>query len=177
MSFAISSGMADIEKTDSLESGENISFQQGWWALERIAYPVFLLLILGGLAGVFGRGPLSRASASGSDPMQRVEYERFARFRTPTAMIVHAAPASADSTITVRITGSGAERIPVSRIVPQPEQQQPVPGGQQYQWHAASAGDTTSIRFVLEPGRVGRSESSVQINNAVPVQLSQFVYP
>ena len=169
--------MVTIERTDGLESGENVDFQQRWWRLESICYPIFALLILAGLAGVFGRGPLSRTSAGSSDAAPRVDYERFARFRTPTVLVVHAASSAGDSTLTVRITGAMTERIPVSRIVPQPAVQRPVPGGQQYVWRAGSATDTTSIRFVLEPGKVGRSEGSVQINDAAPLQLSQFVYP
>lgn len=174
--FAFRRGMVTIERTDSLESGENIDFQRRWWTVERICYPVFALLILGGLAGVFGRGPLSRASVGSEGIGPRVDYERFARFRTPTLMLVHAG-GDADSTVRVRVTGSMTERLPVSRIVPQPAEQIPVSGGQEYIWHAAASPDTSSIRFVLEPGKVGRSEGSVQINGSAPMQLSQFVYP
>ena len=62
-SFADEGDVTDIERSDGLEAGMNLNFQKAWWRFESIAYAVLTLLVLGALAGAFGRGPLSRASA------------------------------------------------------------------------------------------------------------------
>ena len=50
------------------------------------ARAVLFLLVLAGLCGVFGRGPLATATIRSADGAVTVTYDRFARFRTPSSI-------------------------------------------------------------------------------------------
>ena len=63
------------------------------WALQRIGWAVMALVVLVGLVGLFGTGPLSRATAGEEEaPLFVEEYERFARFMLPTTLRVRLDP-------------------------------------------------------------------------------------
>jgi hypothetical protein len=170
--------MVDIERSDGLESGTNMDFQRRWWALERALHVLITLLLLAGAAGLFGRGPLSTTAAGERGGPLWAEYERFARFRTPTMLTVHLGPQLLHGgRVAMRITGPINERLPISRIVPQPVAASPIADGQLLTFPIASPADSVSIHLALEPGRVGPSHGTVSVEGAAPLPVSQFVYP
>jgi hypothetical protein len=170
--------VAELERSDGLETGANLGFQQKWWRLEQVIYGVMTVLLLAGLAGVFGRGPLSRAKAGNPSMPLSADYERFARFRTPTLITVHLGPQiTRGRRVALRLTGPINDRIPVSRIIPQPRSASPIADGQQFTFDVPTPGDSASVRMILEPGKVGMSHASIGVEGAPTLGLSQFVYP
>ena len=62
---------------------EDMPFQRISWIVERGGWIVLTLLLLAGLLGLFGHGPVSKASVH--DPTLQVDYERFQRITKVTA--------------------------------------------------------------------------------------------
>ena len=136
------------------------------------------LVLAAALAGVFGLGPLSRATAGARGGPPWVDYERFARFRTPTTLSVHLGAAALRGTsVSVLLRGPLVERLPMQRISPQPVASSPVPDGQLYTFPITRPSDSVTVCFVLEPGRAGNSHGSVAAPGGATLSLSQFVYP
>src|SRR5690606_40519760 len=75
--------MGDSEQ-EVISSSE--ASQRFEWRVERIAWVLAALLFALALLGVFGGGPLSRASAGSSDQTVQVDYERFVRVATSTTL-------------------------------------------------------------------------------------------
>jgi hypothetical protein len=48
---------------NELAVGEDLEFQRRWWRFERVVWTIFLLILVADLAGLLGRGPLSKTHA------------------------------------------------------------------------------------------------------------------
>lgn len=171
--------MADTQKLDGvLEAAAAAGFERRWSRFARIVYAVETLVLVAAAAGLFGRGPLSRATAGTRGGPFWVEYERRARFRTPTMLTIHlGATAAQGAEASVRLTDPIRGRLPVSRVMPQPAVEALVPNGRLYTFRIASPGDSASIEFELQPDRVGRSRITAGVDGVAPVSVTQFVYP
>ena len=96
MRFRVGKGVnavAGEQRPGDLEIKQDLRFQRRMWALQRIGWAVMALIVLVGLVGVFGAGPLSSATAGKEEaPLFVEEYERFARFMLPTTLRVRLDP-------------------------------------------------------------------------------------
>lgn len=77
---------APAPKHDGLQIDDDARLQQRTWRIQRLGWLGFVALVLAGLVGLFGSGPLSRATAIGDGV--RVEYDRFARLHAPATLLV-----------------------------------------------------------------------------------------
>jgi hypothetical protein len=85
--------MAEVQRAGDLELNQDLRFQRRMWAVQRIGWAVMALVVLAGLLGLFGPGPLSSATAGKEEGPLLVEgYERFVRFRIPTTLQVRLDP-------------------------------------------------------------------------------------
>jgi hypothetical protein len=161
-----------------VEIGFDEKFETRWWRTERIAWTIMLVLVALGLSGVFGRGPLSKRTAgSPSGPVQ-IDYERFTRFRTPTALTVHLARgAMRDSLATIWLGRDLTDGSAVQRVVPEPERAEPDDGGTLYTFAAPANTDSTTVRFFLEPGKTGPQHGHIAIPGVQALEIPQFIYP
>jgi hypothetical protein len=83
---------ASATKHDGLQIDDDLRFQRRTWRIQRIGWIAFALLVLAGLLGVFGSGPLSRAEATGEGV--RIEYDRFARLQSSATLRITIDPAA-----------------------------------------------------------------------------------
>jgi hypothetical protein len=145
--------VTDDEKGDAiLEAASSVDFEWRWARFARIVYLLESLVLLAGLAGLLGRGPLSRATAGARGGPLWVEYEQRARLRTPTTLTVHLGGAVLQRPeASVQLTDPVHGRVPVSRVTPQPSGEALLSGGRQYTFRVAAPGDSASIDLVLEP--------------------------
>src|SRR4051812_25676499 len=78
-----------IEKVnDEIAVGSDMEFQRRWWRFERIVWVFFTLLIVMDLLGCFGRGLLAKTTLRAKDGSGQIEYDRIARYSTPSIMTV-----------------------------------------------------------------------------------------
>jgi hypothetical protein len=72
----------NISKVEDAEIGENLDFERHWRKIQNVAWIVFAAFLFGGLLGVFGNGPLARATVGTSQDPFYAQYDRFARYMT-----------------------------------------------------------------------------------------------
>jgi hypothetical protein len=171
--------VTDDEKGDAIvEAALAVPFEWRWARFARVIYLLETLVLLAGLAGLLGRGPLSGATAGSRGGPLWVEYEQRARLRTPTKLTIHLGGAVLQGPdAIVLLTDPVRGRVPVSRIMPQPSGEALVSGGRLYAFRVAAPGDSASIDVVLEPENIGRNRIVIQVDGAPRLSLSQFVYP
>lgn len=174
--------MAHIGRAGELDVGMSERFEERWWKVERIGWGVMLLFVLAGLSGVFGRGPLSRATAEAPDGSMRVEYERFARNHTPGMLAVTLRGAAlVPPRATVWLSRELTDALPVSRVVPQPVSTTPRADGTLYTFDVPAATDSATVHFAVEPATPWRKRGQVRAGDGATagaaVTLPVFVYP
>ena len=168
--------MGGISRVGDVEVGFNEDWERRWWRIERGGWMVLALFVLLGMSGVFGRGPLSKATAGEAGGPLRVEYERMARNHTPTVITAYLRPMGAGEQ-TVWLSRDLLDGMPISRVVPQPASASATADGQLYAFRLPAGSDSAKVEFYVEPGRVGRRSGRVALAGTPPLTLKQFVFP
>jgi hypothetical protein len=102
-----------------LELEEDLQFQRRWWLAERIGWAIMIIFLLGGLAGMFGTGPISNMTA-GSPETFWLEYERFARYESPTSLRITLKTDSPATSPHVKFNRAYMDSVKIEQIVPEP---------------------------------------------------------
>src|SRR5690348_10507214 len=126
---------------DELEAGSDMVFERRWWRFERVTWAAMLLLVLAGAAGVFGRGPLTRTTATAPDASLTVEHDRVARYRTPTVLDLRLAlpPDRPAEPVRIHLSAALLGALRVDNVAPRP-----------LSWSPDGAGGT--LAFDVAPG-------------------------
>jgi len=136
------------------------------------------VLVIGGLLGVFGRGPLSKATLGSPEDAVRLEYERFTRFRTPAVLTLTLAGMQLQSpAVRVRISNELMESIKLEQTVPRPVATALTTEGTLLTFQTASASAGGVLRFAQEPGRIGVRHGHISIEGVREFDFVQIVYP
>jgi hypothetical protein len=153
---------------------EDLLFQQRNWRVQRIGWMVLGLLIVAGLAGLMGPGPLSRVNARAGERLE-VDYERFVRHG-----------AASELKVTVRRPASGQVRVAISRdyldqlnlerVRPSPTEVQSSGGDAVYVFGHAG-GQSMQATFVIQPEELGSHVARVAAGDGSSVTIRQFTYP
>jgi hypothetical protein len=140
------------------------------WRVERVGWALTTLLVVAATLGLFGDGPLARASASVADGTS-VRYERFARTRRPVD-IEAVRPARADSA-RVRVSEEFLRAVDLLAVDPPPSRWRVAGGERIYEFEGA----TSSVILRVEYRRAGRVAGSIAWGAAAPVTFSTLVFP
>ena len=76
------------KRVESLEVEDLPSFQRKEWRIQRIGWVAWALVLLAGMLGLIGSGPLSSTSSSATDESLTVRYDRFLHYHQPTTFEV-----------------------------------------------------------------------------------------
>jgi hypothetical protein len=157
-----------------LEVEDDALFHRRMWGVQRTGWFLMQLVVLAGLAGLLGSGPLSRAVAEHPTGL-RVEHARFARAEAPQAMRVHLPP-PASRTEGYRI-GLGREfvnRVQIEGVVPQPVMMEGLPDRVVYVF---AGGAVPVVTFHFTPRTMGVLRAEVGAPGTGPLTFWLLVYP
>lgn len=167
-------------RLDGLQIQEDIAFQRRSWQVQRVAWGLMALMLLAGLLGVFGSGPLSHATAA-VPGLVRVEYQRFARYDTPDTLTIHLEPgATAGPQVRVGIDRQYLDHSKIDSVLPPPRRVHAAGDRLVYEFDVAEPGRPLMIAFLLEPQQIGRLLGRVTLEREAAmdtVSFTQLVYP
>ena len=163
-----------------IELEENLRFQERMWLIERIGWCGMGVILLAAAAGVFGHGPVSRATLQAVNPGQpaqgvTLEYERFGRAHRESQLIFSQPAGAPGGTFTLWFSGdylSGAELL---RITPDPFGQDLVANGVRYHFRLQEGPHRVMFRF--KPEGPGRLSGAFRFNDGPPVTFHQWLFP
>jgi hypothetical protein len=135
-----------------------------WWLLA--------LVPVAAIAGLFGEGLFSAATAGSERAGATVTYERFGRLSADTTLELEFARPS--RTTDVAISRTFFDRYDTSEIRPQPLRARTLADAVVLTFAAAPAGRAT---FILQPQAAGSSSGTVTVTGGRPVHIKQLVYP
>jgi hypothetical protein len=134
--------------------GEDLEFQQKWWAFEKLVWTFFGLILLLTLLGLFGRGWLAHAQTKSPDGQLTVKYDGIQRTGTPSDMtVIFGSDAVRNWQVRLYLSESVINRLGAQRISPQPQTSSLGDGGVTYTFPAA--GRPASVVISLQPSGPG----------------------
>lgn len=163
-------------KKRTLQVNEDIRFQARDWFAQRVGWALLATLLLAGLLGLLGSGPLSRVTRGDGHGLT-VEYERFVRHSAPTTMTLTIAPGvlSGDE---MRIT-MGREYLvahDLQRMVPEPDRTLVADDTVTFVFNVQPRA-RIKVRLRIEPDAMGSHGTTVRLDDGPPVTVAQFTYP
>lgn len=170
--------MQTVNRLDDLDAGCDLSFERRWWSIQRFCWIILTLLLLGGVAGLLGNGPLSKATAVSPGGELQVRYERLARRETPAILEVHLQKqAIASGQVRLRLNRELVDRLRIKNIVPAPLATEPLADGARFIFQTDPTLDSATVVFIHDPSTPGIVEGEIAVDGAKPLPFRQFVYP
>ena len=168
--------MADVSRVGDLEIGQDLKFQRREWTVQRVAWVVIGLILVAGLLGLFGSGPLSDA-ATEAGPL-RLDYGRFERKHRPTELRVQVAgDATQQGRFELWLSQPYLDGVDIRSINPEPEQTRAGADRTVYVFQVGDPGRPANVGFDVEPAQIGRLRGRVGLVGGPEVEFGQFVYP
>lgn len=159
-----------------MEIQEDPAYRRLFWKIQRAGWLAMMLVVAAGLLGVFGRGPLSRASVEDAQAAWRLEYERFGRYESLQPLRLDVQPGNARQTSVWLDQGYLAD-VRVDRIVPEPVREELSADGILYVFEWQPGQRPGRITFYVTFERLGLVEGRIGRTPALAQAFSQFVYP
>jgi hypothetical protein len=149
-------------------------FHEREWRVQRVGWALLSLLILAGLAGVFGGGPLARQSINSE--YGQIESERFARRHSVTEWaITYRQNQNTSDSLTIAIDADYLHKFEVREITPEPDATQVAQGEVLFSFN--TLGPSGRVLFHVEPQRPGIAEGSFRLNDSPALVVKQIIYP
>ncbi len=170
--------MQGAEKiNDEFEVGFDERFEQSWVKAEWVGHMVMLAFVVAGLAGVFGRGPLSHRTEKTAESALAVDFEPIARSQAPTQVTFHIDNPTDTPEMNLFIGSNSVEPMGLQRIQPQPIATKAVQDGLTLTLSIPPHTHGAEIRLNLEPSSLGQNQLIAQLEGHDPIRWTQFVLP
>jgi hypothetical protein len=161
---------------DELAVGSDLEFQRRWGSAERIVWSILIVFLILSLLGVFGRGPMAKATARAQDGSMQVDYERFERFSTPSVLTVRMAPSAVNNhQIKLWVSEALVKPLGNQRVIPQPDKSEIGNGGVLYTFPATET--ASSVEFQMQPSEIGKTELKLRVPGHSELDLNVYVMP
>lgn len=171
-------GAALVTRVGDLEIDQDVEFQEREWVVQRVAWVVMLVIIVAGLSGLFGAGPLSAATAGESDDPLAVEYQRFVRHDGRTTVTVRVGGGqSAEDQVEVWVATDYLDGFEIRGVSPEPEEVRSEGGGLIYEFAVGDPTQRVEVTFSLQPRRMGRLTGEIGVPGGQTVTFGQLSYP
>jgi hypothetical protein len=156
--------------------GSDPDFQRRWLRFEHGLWVLFTLVVVLDLLGFFGRGYMAKAKASTTDGTLNVQYERIARYSTPSIMTVQfGRSAIHEGKVQLWVSEGVIKSLGTQRVVPQPASSVIGQGGILYTFPVTAP--PVSAAFQLEPTSPGVFEVSLRVPGAQEIRRNILVMP
>ena len=164
--------MTTVAPHDPTRDREDLSYHRRNWAVQRAGWLLMALVLLLGLLGVLGDGPLARTERTAG--AFSIRYDRVVRLSAPTTWELRL-PAGGEGRVGLTLEGSLLAVIEIDGWSPPPDRVTATSQGQRLAFLTHDTG-TATIRFRFTPKRLGRIRTAV-IGGANIIALSMLVLP
>jgi hypothetical protein len=152
---------------------ESTGFMQRNWKVQRAGWLLMTLVVLLGLAGLFGQGPLTRREAAGQGLTLR--YHRVVRLEA-TQSLEFGLGARQAGAVALELDSGFLSRTEIERIIPEPREISVSPEGQRLSFPSAGTG-SVAIRLLFVPKKLGRLRARFGTPGGTELPVSFFVLP
>ncbi len=166
----------EAHRVGALDIAEDMAFVRRFWRTQRVGWGVMVLLIAGALAGLFGGGPLSTATA-GDETRLQVRYARFLRAYSATDLRFLVAPEPHAREVQLGIARSYLDTARIERVMPTPVRVDLGNELTSYTFAVADDTPTVTIEFRVRFDGPGIVQGVVRVPGRGERTFTQIVYP
>ncbi|MGH7367482.1 MAG: hypothetical protein ACREKQ_07290 [Candidatus Rokuibacteriota bacterium] len=164
-----------------LELEDDEAFHQRVWRVKRAGRLAMLLLILLGLGGLLGTGPLSRTEVRDAGGL-RVEHARFVRADAPQSIRVRMPAQAAAGAYRLAVSREFLDRVRVDSVVPAPVLTEALADRVVYVFAGRPSTDAAVATLHFTPGSMGLVRAGFGVPGAAPLTtwpltIWMVVYP
>jgi len=166
------------ESIEKLDAPGRISHQRWEWSIERLGWIAMASVIVAGLAGGLGRGPLAWRDIANGDGSSRARYYAIERAASPTRLdLWWDASQFNGSKVNVAISRAFTYGTTIESIVPEPLEVASGEGEIIYTFAAAGYPNGEKVIFHYQHEGFGPFDYEVAIGDREPIRVRQFVLP
>ncbi len=171
--------MSSPHRVGDLELDEDLRIQQREWTVQRIGWTVMLLIVVLGLVGLFGTGPISTGSTEAGDGRLAAGYQRFIRHdgRTTISFTVDGNLANESNEVELWLSTSYLRGVEVQGISPQPAESTGAGDRTIFVFNVDDPSSSLEVEFSLRPKEMGRMHAEAGVTDGPSVRFTQVSYP
>ncbi|WP_264048272.1 hypothetical protein [Methylobacterium flocculans] len=163
---------ADATET---EIEPNTGFEAWWSRAQTILQSLVALIVVAGLAGLFGQGWLSKATGTFPNTPLAVTYERLLRANAPTEMIVAVTRPLTEDILRVELGSDLLDHASIGSTQPRAVSVDATPHGVTYTFRLGPERQG-KVMFKLAPRIVGSVQAKLSAHGE-DLMLPLFIYP
>jgi hypothetical protein len=170
--------VTEMRRVSEVDVNQDLDFTRREWIFERIGWATFALILLAGLLGLLGQGPLSQRQAGTPGSALWIEYQNPDRYQAPTELRLHVGPgASGQGELHILLAREYADRMDIQAITPEPDSVQVGPDWINYVFSVRKPGQPVEVVFDFEFAKFGPANGEVAIEQGEHISFRQFVFP
>lgn len=168
--------VSGLERLGSLEIDEDLVFERRQWAVQRVGWVVMLLILVAGLIGLLGPGPISHAQVSSG--ALAAEYERVVRKQAPSELHVRLEPGAApEGEVALLIAQDYLDKVEIRHVLPEPSEMATAPDGTIFRFTVDAPDQPSEITFDIEPSEPGVARGQIGLLEGDGVTIEQVIFP
>src|SRR4051812_23546923 len=157
--------MSSIQRVGDLEIEQDHDFQRRYWRLQRGAWVGLALVLLAGILGLFGSGPLAHATIGAPGAPLRLEYDRFGRIEAPSTLTALVRPSTRRPGEAILHLDRGfTDNFQIERVQPMPERAEAGPDHSVYAFRVTGPGEPVRVTFRLRPEQIGPRSGRMRVD-------------
>lgn len=170
--------MAELKKVSGIDISEDMDFQRREWVVQRVGWVVIALLLLAGLLGLFGKGPLGRGEAGDPAGQLSLRFDRIDHYQADSKLAIHAGPdAVQGDELRLTLNQSYLDRIEVAAISPEPVSVELAGDKQVFIFKVADPAQGSDVLFQYRFAKIGSATGQLGLEGGSELSFKQFVYP
>jgi len=163
-------------RSEELQLDTDDAFQRKEWRIQRVGWVVWTLVIVAGVIGLLGSGPMSRAELVAADGSLTIAYDRYLHYHHPTQLTLSVGKI-ADDELRIKLNRALLDRLQIQRIEPEPSQAELADDGVIYTFLQQPSARNAKVILHVDYEHFGATHGTVEVVGHEPVTLKQFVYP
>jgi hypothetical protein len=161
---------------DDLETPAVLTHHRREWRAERIAWFAFLAIIVCGLAGYLGPGPLTLERRTADDGSWTLEYQSVEHNSSPGRLVVRVRPAAGGAPVRLVLSRSFCDHVTAESIVPRPVSIE-ARGDDLVYAFAADAAEEVVVKYAFQYETFGTFDHRAGLEGSSTIGFRQWVLP
>lgn len=166
-----------LKRIGELEVESDLRFHQRMWLVQRFGWMLMLAVLAAGLAGVFGGGPLSQATARSDGDELVLEYERYARQGGRSRVKVDFAVPTGAAEGRLLVSRATLEALEIEQLTPRPLRAESTAEGVVYVFAVAPPADRVHVALHVKPQGLGGAAVRFALPGGAGVSADLYIYP